>query len=267
MTRIVATMSDRYAQDSGHWYTKTGQPMYEIVGANGKLRSTTLRDARKLDLIPSVSTILKLEAKPQLTAWLVKQGMLSCLTLPRLEGEDDTRFIERALADSKEQVHKAADRGTYLHGLMESYFKRDTIACTADDFPWVLPAIQWIEEKFPGYSWDPESSFSWQINGLWYGGKRDLIGTHPEKPPLVLDFKVKEFTRAQDSKVLAYDEHVTQLAAYGDPFEGQFIAVNLFVSRSECGHFIPVTWSQSEIDSGRRAFAALLDLWYCRKGL
>ena len=33
--------------ESGHWYTQEGEPMYTVIGANGKERNTTLRDAKK----------------------------------------------------------------------------------------------------------------------------------------------------------------------------------------------------------------------------
>jgi hypothetical protein len=272
MTSITATRSDSYAKEGGHWYTKTGKPMYEVPNASnpGTMRPTTIRDARKLDLVPSATTIMKLEAKPQLVNWLVQQGMLACLTLPRNPGEDDTQFIKRALDDSKQQVYKAAERGTFLHGLIEAYFKRDTVVASPEDMAWVKPAIDWIEENFQGYKWSAESSFAWAIGGNWYGGKRDLVGTHESGPPVVIDYKCKDFAKGSEKK-LAYDEHVTQLAAYGDPLMNgnwqEFRAVNLFVSTKECGHFVPVEWEWSDIEDGQRAFECLANLWYVRNRL
>ena len=55
---------DNFKSESGHWYTKDGEPMYTIVGANGVERNTTLRDARSLGLVPSVTTVIGLVAKP-----------------------------------------------------------------------------------------------------------------------------------------------------------------------------------------------------------
>ena len=49
-------------KEGGHWYTRTGAPMYTVKGANGKERNTTLRDARKYDLVPLVTTILNVAA-------------------------------------------------------------------------------------------------------------------------------------------------------------------------------------------------------------
>ena len=72
-----------YAKESGHWYEMDGTPRYRIVGKNGKERNTTLADARKLDLLPSVTTIMKEAAKPGLERWKGDQLLLSALTLTR----------------------------------------------------------------------------------------------------------------------------------------------------------------------------------------
>ena len=89
--------------ESGHWYTKDGEPMYEIVGSNGKIRATTLRDAKKIGLVPSVTTIIGQLNKPALIGWAQKQVLLSALTLPRLPNEDEESYIERILQDSKDR--------------------------------------------------------------------------------------------------------------------------------------------------------------------
>ena len=35
-----------HESESGHWYTKLGEPAYQIIGKNGNKRATTVRDAR-----------------------------------------------------------------------------------------------------------------------------------------------------------------------------------------------------------------------------
>ena len=58
---MIKNLNDQYSKfksESGHWYTQEGEPMYTIIGANGKERNTTLRDAKNLGLVPSVTTIL-----------------------------------------------------------------------------------------------------------------------------------------------------------------------------------------------------------------
>ena len=53
-----------HTSEAGHWYDHEGKPMYTIVGANGVERNTTLRDAKSLGLVPSVTTIIGMIAKP-----------------------------------------------------------------------------------------------------------------------------------------------------------------------------------------------------------
>ena len=75
------------ASESLHWYTRGGDPMYQVQAAKGGMRATTLRDARKLNLIPSVTTIMSCAAKPGLEAWKLNQMLLAALTLPRRDDE------------------------------------------------------------------------------------------------------------------------------------------------------------------------------------
>src|SRR5690348_10169188 len=108
----------------GHWYTRAGEPRYSVIGANGKERDTTLRDARSLGLLPSVTTVLDCLNKGALVEWKVRQGILAALTTSRREGEDDDTFLARILTDSKEQAKQAAEEGTRIHDAIECSFKR-----------------------------------------------------------------------------------------------------------------------------------------------
>ena len=71
------TAKEPRASESNHWYTRDGVPRYTVMGKNGKERNTTLRDARTENLIPSVTTILNVMAKPALIQWLQKQVLLA----------------------------------------------------------------------------------------------------------------------------------------------------------------------------------------------
>ena len=62
--------------ETGHWYDRAGKPCYQQTTAKGALRGTDLRDARKQGLVPSVTTVLSVLAKPALETWKVKQGIL-----------------------------------------------------------------------------------------------------------------------------------------------------------------------------------------------
>ena len=68
-----------YATESTHWYAADGTPAYRIIGKNGKERNTTVRDARERNLVPSVTTVLGLVAKPGLNTWLQQQVLLNII--------------------------------------------------------------------------------------------------------------------------------------------------------------------------------------------
>ena len=83
---------NKFKSESGHWYTQEGEPMYTIVGANGKERNTTLRDAKSLGLVPSVTTIIAIAAQPALENWKMNQILKSAITLEKGEDETDNSF-------------------------------------------------------------------------------------------------------------------------------------------------------------------------------
>ena len=59
---------------SQHWYDKDGNACFEVPKAKGGgMRATTLADARKMGLYPSVTTIMGVMAKPQLDDWKLQQ--------------------------------------------------------------------------------------------------------------------------------------------------------------------------------------------------
>jgi len=259
-------MSD-FATESGHWYTKSGEAAYTIVGANGNQRNTTVRDARKLGLVPSVTTVCSMEAKPQLTRWLVQQAMLAAITLPRMEGESDDQFMARANSDSQQQTRAAADRGTHLHGQIEQALRYGLGGMAAEDVAIVKPVIDWIESFSPNYTWHPERSFAHQMG---YGGKIDLFGTNREGAAVVIDFKCKAgiSNKQKQGDDLAYDQHITQLAAYANGLgHPDAKCVNLFIDAEVPGYIVAKDWAEDEINVGWEAFTCLLRLYQLRKGL
>ena len=90
---------------------------------NGTILPGGLREARKVDGVPSVTTVLGILDKSGLTEWKIKQGIMAALTLPRIENETDDDYLKRILNDSKEQSKNAADQGTIIHNFIETYLK------------------------------------------------------------------------------------------------------------------------------------------------
>src|SRR5690348_5494109 len=87
--------------EGGHWYDRAGNMVETVTGANGQQVKPDLRHARKLGLLPGVTSVIKVQAAPGLVNWLVDQALMAALTLPRIEGESLDDFKARAKRDSQ----------------------------------------------------------------------------------------------------------------------------------------------------------------------
>ena len=109
----MTTETKSLASERQHWYAKDGSPMYEVPCTSKEgMRPTNVTDARKLDLLPSVTLILNQVAKPGLEAWKNRQLLESALTLPQLATETLDEYADRVIEDAKAQSLKARERGT-----------------------------------------------------------------------------------------------------------------------------------------------------------
>jgi hypothetical protein len=245
--------------ESNHWYAKDGTPTYTVTAKNGEQRSTTLRDAKKMGLLPSVTTIMKAAASPGLEAWKLNQMMLAALTLPRAEGEGEESFIKRIQADSKDQARKAAERGTQVHTAIEQFFDGQI---NANDLPYLEPVYKAVNDTFGNLVWAVEKSFATDT----FAGKIDLHSMDGEG--VVADFKTKEFTSDTLEKVAGFDENVMQLAAYRNGLKlPNARCANIFVSVTEPGLVVVKEWTQEELVRGWAMFDALKTFYYAKTNL
>jgi len=111
------------AAESGHWYKADGTPCYEIAGKDGTLRGTTLRDARKLNLYPSVTTVCSVLDKPGLKQYFRREMFSATATTPRLPGMTDEDYFAECCKWADEHSLLARDAGTAFHGSMEKYIQ------------------------------------------------------------------------------------------------------------------------------------------------
>jgi hypothetical protein len=245
---MIAT--DARAAESTHWYTRTGDPMYTVPSKrDGSQRPTTLRDARERNLVPSVTTILNIAAKPGLNVWLQEQAILAALTLPRYENELESVWLKRVVQDSKSQAREAADLGTEIHTAVQGFYEGKR----ASAFPiHVQTCTKAIEGRYGARNWVAERAFAHEMG---FGGKVDL---HSEG--IVIDIKTKDFS--DPSKVVPYDEHLMQLAAYrvglGMP---EARCANVFISRTNPDLAVVTEWAEEDLQRGWKMFTALLSFW------
>ncbi len=241
-----------------HWYERDGTPRYTIIGKNGKERDTTLKDARRLGLVPSVTTVLDVLNKSALTEWKVKQGILAALTLPRHIGETDEFYLARVLNDSKQQAIQAAEEGTRIHDAIEASFKGLPVAL--EYMGHVKSVREKLHEAFPHVNdWIAEIAFA---SPLGYGGKVDL---HSPSTGIVVDHKSKDMAPWEEKR-LAYDQD-WQLSAYHRGLNLRpSVCANIFVSRTHPGYVEIHVWTQEEIAQAWNVFECALATWKCIKG-
>lgn len=238
------------ASVAGHWYDKEGNPVYEVIGNNGKKRNTNLGDARKLGLLPSVTSIMNCAAKPGLQSWKDNQMIMACLTLPRIENEPEEAYIARIKRDADAHSAEARERGTLVHAFVQQGFEGAKLEGEALEF--YQSALETVNAECGKQRWNCEVSFA----TYRYGGKIDLISSE-----YLIDIKTTE--KSLDG-IKTWDEHAQQLAAY-DRNKGRkcgILYINVFNKQSKI-IFIP----EEEIQRGMKCFNALLDYWYAKTGL
>jgi hypothetical protein len=251
-----------HPSESTHWYDKDGTPAYTVIGKNGKERPTDLRDARKLNLVPSVTTILKLIDKPGLTEWKINQAILSALTCPRLNDEPETAYLSRIKKDAQEQAKKAAERGVLIHSWVQDGF--EGIVGAKQDLTFYENARAVVDAECGPQEWICEKSFATDK----FGGKCDL-----HNDCFLLDIKTTD--KDIDNLITYQDQHM-QMASYdvGLP-QGREGIWTLHRTR-KCGILYinsisakaRIVWvTEKEIHKGLNMFNALVDLYYAKTEL
>lgn len=210
-----------------HFYNRDGESRHTIIGKNGKERTTSIADARKLGYYPSVTTIMDCQAKPALIEWLQQELLSAAIQTPYHPHEWTVEAYRKAmLGNMRNKSRKAAERGTEIHNKLESFFTGKEVSMDKD-WKYLQPTLLLIEETFGLEGWVAEKSFAHLGHG--FAGCVDLY--HPEKN-IIIDFKTKDKPNLKGVK--QYDDHKMQLAAYqhGLNLPSTTRRFNLFISTS-----------------------------------
>ncbi len=254
------------ASESAHFYDTQGRPVYEVPYADPSkgMRPTTLADARKLFLAPSVTKVCGIAAKPGLEIWKATQILEASLTLPIQQGETVDAYALRVVEDAKAQGQKAMDKGKELHAAIETYIQRKALPIEMD--VWSRHCCK-VQDTLNQYGIDilqgkSEHSFYHESG---FGGKVDW---HTDE--IVCDFKTKDkLTETVKGKVkdkkLAWPENCEQLAAYSRGLHHGFDKriINVFIGVEDCEIRIH-EWTKQDYENGWAVFEALLKVWQIR---
>lgn len=258
----------------GHWYTRDAEPFHEIENASkpGTLRPVNLRDARKLGLLPSVTSVLSLLAKKGLDQWKIEQAILSAITLPRLDSETDDMFARRVAEDCGAESRKATDFGKRLHAGVENYFATDgKIVSVGDEEidPFVGSFATWFEMHerdlcncvidFKTQGKEPWDKFTFYHEWCWQlaAYREAICEQYPDRIGLGLEQCVVSLRHGFGGRVDLWDR---------DPGVKKIGLVSIAISSKSPGHIEMKRWTEKEAREGWQIFKATLNLWKKVKG-
>lgn len=241
-----------------HYYDIEGNTRYTVPYADPKRkgeRPTTLRDAKKHNWVPSVTTIMQVAAKPGLDHWKQNQLLDAAIEIEYNGWSDDPSVFRRKVVSmSKKKGEEASIRGTELHDSLEQFYLGNGFD---KNKAFVEPAIELLYETLGDQEWIPEESFAHRSG---FGGKVDLCARASINESYVVDFKTK-ITGDLD-KMVAYDEHRMQLAAYSDGLDMRAPrCFNLFISTESPGIVKLVEHTREEMLRAEEMFTCLLEYW------
>ena len=243
----------------GHFYDTDSNPRH-FEGKDGG--PTTLREARKLALYPSVTTIQQVVYKFQLEAWKQRQAAMAAaeaVLLSPPEAITDEWANEIMAAATKERMEQTADVGTDMHDALEQYgFDR----VVPHQWREMCAAVDDLVQQKTGRGireFANEQRFCDSVLG--YAGQCDLSGHG-----WVIDYKSKEAADITP-KLRGWPDQAEQLAAYAHGLHmPRARLANVFVARSHDGDGPwPVAWFEHSDEYAWDRFRLALELWQVSK--
>jgi len=247
-SRLVQT------DQSGHWYTEDGESAHVILGKNGTERNTTVADARKLGLLPSVTSVLGIMDKPQLTSWKIEQAIMSSLTLPKEENETLEEYARRVVKDSKQSTTKAAEHGTRMHEQAENILMGRATCKDEDLQPYIKTFKKWADANIEKTYWCEKA-----LVGAGYAGRCDAYVRLKGIGDAIIDLKNRKVNPKYDP---FYDTDCAQLWAYRVASENPKAAcVSVVLASNDPESIQHHVWGEDELHQAGIAFQAMLKVW------
>ena len=257
----MAILSNNKAP-SGHWYWPDGRPAHRLPrsGGDGE-RATTITDARRMGLYPSVTSILGILAKPGLEKWKLEQMALACLRHPKQVDESEGYWCSRVRNVAFEQVEQAADLGTTIHAALEAAMNGEPYAPELQ--PYVRPVLDW--KASTGIE-IVEREVRMVNKAEGFAGTADVLFRFGQYGMGILDYKTRKTKPGEE--VVAYDNQAMQLAAYAATYWGahnitRVLAANVFISTTEPGRVEVV--KHGDLFRDWQAFRMVAALWRYQK--
>lgn len=248
----------RKERDS-HWYHRDGTACHTVIGkSTGLPRPTTVADARKLNLVPSVTNILGMKAKPALITWLQDNAIMAALNTPRNPGEPEEQWHSRIAEESERIGREAAEWGTLIHEQVEQFATGGAFMGTGEILDYVAGYEKWHRENVAEVIAAEQSV----VGTLGYAGRLDLHVILKNGRRAIVDAKSQKLKGKP--KVNFYPEWSMQLAAYADCLDGVDALISVIIPSDVPGPVQVKEWTNGE--DAFEAFKACFKLWCFEKG-
>ncbi len=242
----------------GHFYDTTGLPCYTVPNiSKGGERNTTVTDARKLGLVPSVTELFNLLAKDGIIRWQ-EDHMLSATWEMMFEDHKDFDDYKRNIRTKvKDRTDVAPRIGSEIHNELEQWYKAGGNTPPGDR---IQHAVFAVREQVGKSDYVAEETF---YHPLGFGGTVDL---HCKNINIVLDFKTKDTKKINTIKkvksIPEYEEYLMQLAAYRHGLGIESASCyNLFISREDPSIVKCFKHDEEELQRAWEMFKCLLRFW------
>lgn len=170
----------------GHWYDFRGERIDTVLSTKGTPIKPTVIHARKLDLAPGVTTILKAANREAINSYREGQILAAVKRLPQRPTEPDADWFARVIEGSKEHASSAADFGSELHARVEA-----GLGDPVNEDVIVTAVAAELDRVIPGsrFDWRMEvpavSPYGYATRAdLWHPGARFLVDIKTKVGPL-----------------------------------------------------------------------------------
>lgn len=275
------------SSSSAHWYTRDGEAMHTYINTKGGESKTTLREARKFDLLPSVTSVLYVLAKPQIADWKATHYMNAAIEVAwDFLKENALNLNWRVWTKSRFKVYQSkvavkakelaeermgvpAKLGTTIHNDIEAWLMGMPTTYLKEE---ALERLNRILIEILGPDWrDLDTKPELIVVGEDYAGCIDLLVIE-ERPDQTLHATVIDW-KSQDTKKWGcsfWDDYIMQGSAYLEAARSQFGCITgdfytVVISRDEPGVADWKKWTQDELWTGWQKFTHAKALWQLEK--
>jgi hypothetical protein len=254
---------------SEHWYTVDGkaahsQPTKSKTAKNPN-RPTTIKDAKALKLLPSVTSILKLIHNEPLQRWKYRKVVEACFNKPAVGDEELDGYTDFILNKAFDEADEAAQLGVKIHNCIETLLKGEDTAFEKSIIDYAESAINKVESLGIEVV---ESEFVTTNRHYGYAGTTDLAFKANERLTGILDFKSKR-TKNDEPVVPSFGHAAQNAAYYASYWKEQWlefgfsraVCYNIYISTTEPGRIDVVKYDQQTLEKEFEMFEHALGIW------